>query len=465
MKRSFTSLSGQLSFSILAWVCGFWIASTLAVGWYVHTEIAEGFDNALAESAVRLMELATHELEETRIHPGSVVHGAPAVTDHRHDEVSVQDTSAPGMGETHAVYQLLDATGQVLMKSANAPDQGLGTSLAPGFSKTGLWRIYTLAYADNSFFMRVADPLRHRIEARNESLVFLLLPLLAILPLLGFLVHRTVRARLVPLDSLSAQLRQRSGKNLEPVGVSGLPDELVSTVDSVNQLLLRLQDALQTERSLSANAAHELRTPLTVAQLRLANSLALELSSAARSEINFANDALTKLSRRTEKLLQLSRAESGAGLARDKVLLQEVVLAVMQEFETKTTPIHLLSDASSQGVQIEGDFDSIAIALRNLIENSMRYGQGSPVEIEINTPGEVVVRDLGPGVSASLLGDLALRHVRHSTDSAGFGLGLSIVKTIVERQGGHLWFVSPPAGKPAGFEVHVVFASAPFRKG
>lgn len=464
MKRSFTSLSGQLSFSILVWVCGFWIASTLAVGWYVHSEIAEGFDNALAESAVRLLELATHELEETRTHPGRVVHEMPAAT-HRYSDMSLQDASVPGMGETHTVYQLLDAAGRVLMKSANAPDQALAAPLVTGFFETSQWRIYTLAYTDKLLFMQVADPIRHRIEARNESLVFLLLPLLAILPLLGFLVHRTVRARLVPVGSLSVQLRQRSGKNLDPVRVQGLPDELVSMVDSVNQLLLRLQDALLTERSLSAIAAHELRTPLTVAQLRLANSLALELSPAARCEINFANDALIKLSRRTEKLLQLSRAESGAGLARDSVLLAEVVLAVLQEFETERTPIHILSDASSNGIQIEGDFDSIAIALRNLIENSVRYGQGSAVEIEINDPGEVVVRDFGPGVSASLLGDLALRHVRHSTDSAGFGLGLSIVKTIVERHGGELQFVSPPAGIPSGFEVRMSFAADSFRKG
>ncbi|OYT87977.1 MAG: two-component sensor histidine kinase [Burkholderiales bacterium PBB3] len=464
MNREFTSLSGQLSFSILVWVCGFWVASTLAVGWYVHTEIAEGFDNALSESAVRLLELAAHELEETRTHPAaagnsvSVVRGYPVV------DASLQSSYSPSIGEAHTVYQLLDSSGRVLMKSANAPTQALGAPLVTGFYQTSQWRIFTVAQTDRSLYLQIADPVRHRIEARNESLVFLTLPLLAILPMLGLLVHRAVRAHLVPLDSLSVQLRQRSGKNLEPVGVQGMPDELVSTVDSVNQLLLRLQDALQTERSLSANAAHELRTPLTVAQLRLANSLALELSPVARAEICFANDALTKLSRRTEKLLQLSRAESGAGLARDKVLLHEVVLAVLQEFEAESIPIHLLSDASAAGVQIDGDFDSIAIALRNLIENSVRYGQGSAIEIEINTPGELIVRDYGRGVNAELLGDLASRHVRHSTDSAGFGLGLSIVKTIVERHGGQLRFVSPPTGKPTGFEVSLSFSSGPFRQ-
>lgn len=436
--QRFTSLSGQLSFAILVWVCGFWIASAAAVGWYVHTEIAEGFDSALAESAVRLLELAVHEHEQGR--PDAVL-----------DAVS---TSAPA---PLMVYQLVDASGRVLTKSSGAPDQTIGASREGGFSQTDQWRIYTLANASRSLFIHVADPVSHRVEARNESLLFLLSPLLGILPLLGYLVHRTVRLRLVPVDELSVQVRQRGGSNLDPVNVQGLPDELVSLADSVNQLLIRLHEALQTERSLAANAAHELRTPLTVAHLRLANALALDLSTAARAEVNFVSEALTKLKRRTEKLLQLSRAESGAALTKDTVVLHEVVSAVLQDFDTEKTPIHFLHQASPHLLQVQGDFDSMAIALRNLIENSLRYGQGSVVEIEVGDAGEIVIRDFGPGVSAQLLGELSARHVRQSKDATGFGLGLSIVKTIVDRHGGQLRFVSPPEGCPAGFEVRLVF--------
>lgn len=438
MTQRFSSLSGQLSYAILVWVCGFWIASAAAVGWYVHTEIAEGFDSALTESAVRLLELAAHEHEHAR-------------------SDADLDTASTGTPAPQMVYQLVDVSGRVLMKSSGAPEQTIGASLEGGFSQTNQWRIYSLGNASRTLFIHVADPVSHRAEARNESLLFLLSPLFGILPLLAYLVNRTVRLRLAPVDELRVQVRLRGGPNLDPVNVLGLPDELVSLADSVNQLLLRLHEALQTERSLAANAAHELRTPLTVAQLRLANALALDLSTAARAEVNFVSDALIKLKRRTEKLLQLSRAESGAALTKDTVVLNEVISAVLQDFDTVKTAIHFLHRASTPLLQVNGDFDSMAIALRNLIENSLRYGQGSVVEIEVGDTGEIVIRDFGPGVSAQMLGELSVRHVRQSKDATGFGLGLSIVKTILDRHGGQLRFVSPPEGHPTGFEVRLVF--------
>ena len=104
-----------------------------------------------------------------------------------------------------------------------------------------------------------------------------------------------------------------------------------------------------------------------------------------------------------------------------------------------------------------GDFDAIAIALRNLVENSMRYGDGGSVEICTPAPGVLCVRDQGPGVSAQQLQELTQRHVRFAHQKAGFGLGLSIVKSIMERQQGQLELHSPPPGLVTGFEARMVF--------
>ncbi|MGE8199825.1 MAG: histidine kinase dimerization/phospho-acceptor domain-containing protein, partial [Variovorax sp.] len=86
--------------------------------------------------------------------------------------------------------------------------------------------------------------------------------------------------------------------------------------DHVNRLLERLSHSLYVERALAANAAHELRTPLAAARLRLQTALEHDLQ---RNDVQAALDALRTLSHRTEKLLQLSRAESGASLTRTRV--------------------------------------------------------------------------------------------------------------------------------------------------
>ena len=85
--------------------------------------------------------------------------------------------------------------------------------------------------------------------------------------------------------------------------------------DDVNRLLERLSHALDVERALAANAAHELRTPLAAARLRLQTALEHDLR---RHDVEAALDALQVLGHRAEKLLQLSRAESGASLTRAK---------------------------------------------------------------------------------------------------------------------------------------------------
>jgi two-component system, OmpR family, sensor kinase len=107
----------------------------------------------------------------------------------------------------------------------------------------------------------------------------------------------------------------------------------------------------------------------------------------------------------------------------------------------------------SDAVVAWGDFDTVALALRNLIENALRYSEGADVTLEVRLPSKLIVRDFGPGVAQPLLNTIAQRHVRQSSSTAGYGLGLSIVSTIVEKHEGTIKFFSPPVGYQRGFEA------------
>lgn len=464
MNRPSHSLSAQLSRALLGLVCGFWLLGAVGVIGYVHFEMQESLDSSLTQSADRLLELAAHELDEVRSHQAEALNpasqaaqstfstavSAPAGADHVNDEIH---------GD-YLMYQVVDAQRKVLMRSADAPAEAFDVPLKTGFANTTHWRVYTAPHAIQDIYIHTADPLAHRSRLRNKSIAYLLLPLVAVLPLLAWLVRRAVAHSMHRVDAVTQQVGERGGKDLTPVTTEGLPLELKALADNVNHLLQRLDDALQTERALSANAAHELRTPLTVVQLRLSNLLAMPLAAKAQVEASAADLALQMLKRRTEKLLQLSRAESGAGLARERVRLNQVVAAVLHEFESDDAAYRRLKVVDEVDVDVVGDFDALSMALRNLIENSLRYGDGSEVQVRIECPGDLVVSDRGPGVSAGQLRTLAQRHVRHAPDAAGFGLGLSIVKTIVARQQGSLAMVSPPAGQATGFEARLSFQPA-----
>ena len=88
-----------------------------------------------------------------------------------------------------------------------------------------------------------------------------------------------------------------------------------------------------------------------------------------------------------------------------------------------------------------------------------RYG-GGRVVIEVMGPATLAVRDSGKGVTPEQLATLRERHVRHSSDRAGYGLGISIVGTIVEKHGAKLELSSPPAGAAQGFEARIVLQQA-----
>ncbi|RYF55418.1 MAG: HAMP domain-containing histidine kinase, partial [Comamonadaceae bacterium] len=230
--------------------------------------------------------------------------------------------------------------------------------------------------------------------------------------------------------------------------------------EGVNSLLERLSHALQVERALAANAAHELRTPLAAVRLRLETALGHDLS---RAEVEAARDALQTLSHRTEKLLQLSRAESGAALARAPLHLPSLAATVAEEFwfDPRVAARLDLQVPDEPLPDVAGDVDALAIALRNLVENALRYAGQARVDLIVLAPATLAVRDHGPGVSAAELATLRHRHVRHSADQAGYGLGLSIVGTIVQQHGGRLVLASPPAGATRGFEARIELQPAP----
>jgi two-component system, OmpR family, sensor kinase len=315
---------------------------------------------------------------------------------------------------------------------------------------------------------RLAESMEHRIHAFWETMRWLFLPMMGFLPVLALLVHRIVRRELLPVQQLTHQIAERGGQNLNPIRAeTGFPTELTTIVDSTNRLLERMNAALDVERSLAANAAHELRTPIATARLRIDNALHYDLPDEVKLELEAAVVGLDRLSRRTEKLLQLSRAEGSKSLISEHVDLALLVSLVVQEFweddDAKERLRMYLPDLLNT-TKVIGDMDTLALALRNLIENALRHAPASQVEVRVTASLQetvfISITDKGAGVDADHLALLTHRHVRQSQNQTGYGLGLSIVKTIVERHKGVLSFASPPQDLPHGFEAGIVLAKS-----
>ena len=440
------SLAGRLTRALILWVGGVWLLCVLGVAWYTDREINHNFDNEIVEVSHRMFDIALQHLDQAPARPADA---GPLIL------------PTPGsFADADVLYQLVAPDTRVLARSAEARPEQFDVPLAPGFANTPAWRVYTLAHPTRAIYLQVADPLQERREAVNRTLAGLIITMLAMLPLLALLLRRIARRELRMLDQLTQEISLRGGQLLAPITLAGLPRELRSVEDHVNRLLERLAHALDVERALAANAAHELRTPLTAARLRLQTALEHGLS---HGDVQAAISALHTLSQRTEKLLQLSRAESSAPFARHPVDLGQLATTVAQEFwqeDEAVDRLDLVLAYEGPAPVALGDFDALAIALRNLVENALHYAGGSAVELIVGPGSTLTVRDHGPGVDGERLQALQQRHVRDSAERAGYGLGLSIVATIAAKHDARLTLTSPLPGESGGFEARLRLTAA-----
>lgn len=338
--------------------------------------------------------------------------------------------------------------GQPLL-ATRKPPAGL-EGQPPGFSELlsgGVnWRVLQMATPGaDEVRIWVFEDLHYRHKTLHLLLFSALFPLLLALPLFGVLVWFGVRQGLAPLRSLIEQVHQRSAHSLHPLALSRAPVEVHSLVNELNLLLERLNSAMEAERRLTSDAAHEIRTPL--ASLRTHAQVALRSSDPAAH---------------AHGLQQVSRSVERIGALMEQILLLARLDA--EELHEIFAPVDLrllaedaIADLAPQAIdkRIELTLDSqdatlpgvaawLGLLLTNLVGNALRYTpEGGRVAVSLEHGGDRLilwVRDSGPGVAPAEQAAIFTRFYRSPSvaSSNGSGLGLPIVKRIVEIHHGRI---------------------------
>ncbi len=440
------SLRRRLGIGLAIGVAALWLAGAVVAGLLLKREIDEVFDSALQEVAQRILPLAYSELLSRETDAGG--QRMPPVGPHRE----------------YITYVVRDASGRELLQSSDADRMKIPAGLAPGFQTTDRLRTYTETAVQGTIIVTAAEDLRHRRAAVLRAIRALLLPLAALVPIAVAGVWLVVRFAFRPVVAFRAALEARDRGNLTPVDGGPLPEELAPVATAVNALIGRLRGALEAERSFTANSAHELRTPIAAALAQTQRLVAELPDDPSRERARAIEDSLRRLSRLSEKLLQLAKAEGGGLIAASPAPLGPVLELVVDELERQAEARGRIDlCVSPADAPSDLDPDAFAILARNLIENALRHGApGELVSVTLE-PALLQVTNRGPVVPPERLAELTRPFERGPTEAQGSGLGLAIAAAICRGAGLTLELASPVPGTQDGFSARVRLAEVPSR--
>jgi two-component system OmpR family sensor kinase len=289
---------------------------------------------------------------------------------------------------------------------------------------------------------------------------------LVILTGIGLTGAMLARRALRPIDEMVTQARRIGEENLvERLPHPGPRDEIGRLVETLNDMLDRLERSFEVQRRFTADASHELRSPLSRLRAELEVTLRRPRPPGEYEEtLRSCLDEVQRVQGLIEELLGLARIdarqepEPATPIAVSEIV-EAAVAAVRPEAERRgvTVAVERLPE-----LLVNAAPGAAKVALANILDNAVKFSPtGGQVRIVVTAGREeavIAVSDTGPGVSPQEVARLFERFYRgkasRSMDVPGFGLGLAISRALVERQGGRI-SVEARTEKGATFAVHL----------
>jgi two-component system, OmpR family, sensor kinase len=339
---------------------------------------------------------------------------------------------------------------------ARTPD-GLRTAAIRGVP----WR-FLIETDEQGLRIAVGQQTAVRNEIANASALRTVAPPIGLILLSPLVIGFTVRRMLRPLKDVARDLETRSEFDWGQILDAGLPTEILPFVVAIRRLLARVAESMAQQRRFLTDAAHELRSPLTALSLQAERLETADMSGEAQTRLADLRRGIGRTRRLLDQLLALARAQHEPGRMRP-TSLNGVIRAVLEDLmplaQAKRLDVGLVTERDL--VLLVSEID-LTMLLKNLLDNAIRYTpDGGRIDLSAaaGPDGAILrVQDTGPGISPEDRQRVFDPfHRAAAPDAVGSGLGLSIVKAIVERLGGGISLGRSPS---AGLEVVVTMPKA-----
>lgn len=369
------------------------------------------------------------------------------------------------LGNTNTLLWVKSPDNKILVKSATLdllPNSLINElmSLTQMQIKPEVYQVNQSYFVLSSTSLQVQDNLLGKLFvvqdiSREQTTFVAMVQSLSIISFLAIIVlvitiALYIRRSLQPLLRLN---QMTSVISIEDLGQAQLyldnaPSEVKELAQTLTMLLSRLSQSWQQEREFVSNVSHELRTPLTIVHGYLQSVLRRQnnLTEVQLEALETAASQTEHTIRLLQDLLDLARADNGSLRFRMKYcvlndLVEEVVMMAQKYCDRSIT-----IESASYPIQAKADYNRLKQVLLNLIDNAVNYSDANmPVVLKLNQVGAqaiIQVCDQGYGIPLQHQTRIFERFYRvdesRSHATGGSGLGLSIVKTLVEVMGGNV---------------------------
>ncbi|WP_448216949.1 ATP-binding protein [Endozoicomonas sp. 2B-B] len=272
--------------------------------------------------------------------------------------------------------------------------------------------------------------------APGQTVIFLAVSIFFVLLALAFMVGKITR----PMQMLAnASYRLGKGEHVDDLPEKG-PEDMRETIRAFNLMNSRLQRFVSDRIHMLAALSHDLRTPITTMQLRVE----LMPESNDRNRLRATLDEMKQMSEATLAFIRQSS---------DNEQTQKVDLNAMME-SLCDDQLHLGHDvrfAKAGKIVVECRLTSLKRAIRNLVENAVKYGNRAEVRMEVSGNNVfVIIQDYGPGIPEDQMNKVFEPFFRiessRNRNTGGIGLGMAISRNMIRNHGGEIYLENNPQG-------------------
>lgn len=306
----------------------------------------------------------------------------------------------------------------------------------------GKWRVYVIPLKDYQIQVSQQEQVRKNFAWELAGSMFV--PYVLLLPFAIIILAFIISLSLKPLEDFKAELRSRDSDGLAPIDSQDYPQELIPTIEEMNHLFGRIQQAQAEQKQFIADAAHELRTPVTA--LNLQTKILMSQFPEHEALINLSK-GLARIQHLVTQLLALAKQDVGLNLIEPNTefRLNDVALNCVEQLVNLAMQKEIdLGFERNDVIEMNSLESTIHSIIFNLIDNAIKYtpNQGI-INISVYSDQDnfacVQIEDSGVGIDPENYDKVLKRFYRvHHHLEVGSGLGLSIVDKAIQRLGGTL---------------------------